>query len=56
MGKPRKRQDNYIYAYYQKIKNGSVVVGRWIELLYEYIIRGLDEKQFFFDSRRQTKR
>lgn len=55
MGKPRKRQDNYIYAYYQKIKNGSVIVGHWIELLYEYIIKGLDEKRFFFDQQKANK-
>ena len=45
-------KDNYIYAYYQAIKNGTVTVGRWIELLYEYIIKGLEEKSFFFDQKK----
>lgn len=45
-------KDNYIYAYYQKIKDGSIVVGRWIQLIYEYIIDGLNKKQFFFDQKR----
>lgn len=43
-------KDNYIYAYYQKIKNGSVCVGRWIRLIYEYLVRGLEEKRFYFDA------
>ena len=44
--------ESYIYAYYQDIKDGSVVVGRWIRLLYEYIVRGLEEKLFFYDAKK----
>jgi len=44
--------DNYILAYYQQIRNGSVVVGRWIRALYEYIVDGLDKKLFFFDQKK----
>ena len=44
--------ESYIYAYYQDIKDGSVVVGRWIQLLYEYIVRGLEEKKFFYDAKK----
>lgn len=44
--------ESYIYAYYQQIKNGSVVVGRWIRLVYEYIVQGLEEKRFFFDQKK----
>ena len=36
---------NYIYAYYQGIKDGSIVVGRWIELVYEYLVKGLGDKE-----------
>ena len=43
---------NYIYSYYQQIRDGSVTVGRWIALVYEYLIRGLDEKTFFFDQKK----
>lgn len=39
---------NYIRTYYQAIKDGSVVVGKWILLLYEYIIKGLEDKSFFY--------
>jgi len=44
--------DNYIYAYYQGIKDGTIAVGRWIFLLYEYLVKGLEAKQFFFDQKR----
>ena len=43
---------NYILEYFQDIKDGSVAVGHWIRLLYEYIVRGLDEKRFSFDQRK----
>ena len=46
------RGESYIYAYYQDIKDGSVVVGRWVRLIYEYIIRGLEEKRFFYDAKK----
>jgi len=44
--------ENWIHAYYQDIKDGSVTVGRWVQLLYEYIVRGLEEKRFFFDQKK----
>ena len=44
--------ESYIHAYYQDIIDGSVVVGRWVRLLYEYIIHGLEEKRFFFDPKK----
>lgn len=43
---------NYIYQYYQKIQDGSIVVGEWIRLAYEYIIHGLENKSFFFDAKK----
>ena len=45
-------EENYIFAYYQRIKNGSVTVGRWVMLIYEYFVKGLEEKQFFFDQKK----
>ena len=42
--------DNWIYKYYQDIKSEKVVVGRWIKLVYEYIIHGLENKELFFDQ------
>ena len=49
------KQTNYILAYYQAIKNGEVTVGRWIELLYEYIIKGLENESFFYDQKKAHK-
>ena len=46
--------DNYIYTYYQGIKNGTFVVGQWIARVYEYIVHGLEEKRFFFDQKKAT--
>ena len=43
---------NWIYAYYQGIKNGTYCVGRWIQLIYEYLIEGLEKKSFFFEAKR----
>ena len=41
---------NWIYTYYQGIKNGTYLTGQYVRLLYEYLIKGLQEKQFFFDG------
>lgn len=45
-------KDNWIYTYYQGIKNGKYTVGKWIELVYEYIVHGFEEKRFFFDAKK----
>lgn len=46
--------DNYILTYYQGIKDGTFAVGQWIRLIYEYLIRGLEEKWFFFDNKKAS--
>ena len=52
MKKKKASEDNYIFAYYQKIKDGTITVGKWIRLIYEYLVNGLEEKQFFFDQKK----
>ena len=47
--------DNYIFAYYQAIEDGSIVVGQWIKRFYRYIVKGLQEQSFFFDQKRASK-
>ena len=47
-----KAGDNYIFTYYQGIKDGTYCVGRYIRTIYEYLIEGLQKKQFFFDGRK----
>ena len=45
-------EENAILAYYQGIRDGSIVVGRWVRMLYETIIEGLESKRWFFDQRK----
>ena len=45
-------KDNSIYAYYQGIKNGKYTVGEWIERIYDYIVKGLQDKLFYFDQKK----
>lgn len=47
--------DNHIFAYYQQITEGSVVVGKWIELLYERIVEQLQKKELFYDNAKANK-
>lgn len=47
--------DNYILKYYQSIQDGSAVVGKWIRLFYEYIIKGLESQQFIFDQKKANR-
>ena len=47
--------NNHIYEYYQGIQDGSIVVGRWIRLWYEFIIKGLETGLFVFDSKKAGK-
>lgn len=44
--------DNFIYAYYQKIKSGEIVVGKWVMLLYEKLVAGLESKEYIFDPKK----
>ena len=44
--------DNYIFTYYQGIKNGTYIVGKWVKLLYEYLINGIEKKDFYFDNKK----
>lgn len=47
--------NNYILAYYQAMQDGSVVVGKWIRLFFEYIVKGLQTQSFFFDPKKANK-
>ena len=53
MARPSKKsEDNWIYAYYQAINDGSILVGGYIHKLYEYLVQGLHTKEFFFDGKK----
>lgn len=47
--------NNFILEYYQGIQDGSIVVGKWIKLFYEYIIKGLEKQSFYFDQKKANK-
>ena len=46
--------ENAILAYYQGIREGSIVVGKWIRLLYEMILDGIEDKTWFFNQRKAS--
>lgn len=47
--------NNYIFEYYQGLKDGTQVAGKWIHKWYEYIVKGLKKKAFFFDQKKANK-
>ena len=47
--------DDYILQYYQQIKDGSVIVGKWIQLWYEYIINGLETGAFVYNHKKARR-
>lgn len=46
---------NYILERYQRIKNGTDIEGKHIVQWYEYIIRGLEHRSFYFDQKKANK-
>lgn len=44
--------ENFIFSYYQQIQDGSVIVGKWVRLAYEMIIKGLEKKAFFYNHKK----
>lgn len=47
--------DNYILTYYQAIKDGSIVVGRWVRLLYEGIVASFERKETYYNQKEADK-
>ena len=47
--------DNYILAYYQQIKDGSIKVNKWVRLLYTQIVKGLEDGRFYYSNKLATK-
>lgn len=47
--------DNYILTYYQGIRDGSITVGRWIRLLYERLVDGIDSGEYIFDQKKANR-
>ena len=47
--------NNYIYEYYQKITDGTIIVGRWIKVWYKYVVDGLEKGLFHFYPKKAQK-
>ena len=43
---------NWIYKYYQGIKDGTFTVSKWIRLVYEYLVHGIENKEFYYDAKK----
>lgn len=44
--------DNYIFEYYQAIKDGSLNVGRWVLKLYELIVHGIEDGTYIYSAKK----
>lgn len=44
--------NNYIFEYYQQIKDGRILVGKWVLRLYELIIHGIENGTFQYDAKK----
>ena len=51
----RKSKDNWIYTYYQQVKNGTITAGQYIEDILEYLVHGLESKLFFYDQSKANR-
>ena len=47
--------ENYIYQYYQKINDGSIVAGKWIHMLYKRIVDGIESGEYHLDLKKANK-
>ena len=46
---------NYIYEYYQKINDGTIIVGKWVKLVYDIIIDDIKNKKYTYDAKKAKK-
>ena len=56
MGPKRGNMEDYILTYYQQIKDGRIIAGKWILLLYEYVVKGLEDGLFFYDIKKAHRK
>ena len=47
--------ENHILAYYQQIKNGTVAAGKWIQLIYERIVKGIESGEYIYNAQLAEK-
>lgn len=46
---------NHIREYYDKIQSCEVVVGKWIRLVFDYLIKKIDDGTIIFDEKKANK-
>lgn len=46
---------NYIEEYHEKITNGSIIVGKWIRLLYDTVTDRIESGEYIFDEKKADK-
>ncbi len=46
---------NYIYEYYYGIKDGTYTVGKWIRLLYEIVVQGIESGEVIYNAKKANK-
>ena len=46
---------NYIYEYFSGIQTGKYTVGKWVRLIYEIVIAGLECGEYFFNAKKANK-
>ena len=47
--------ENYILSYYQDIKEGTAVVSKWVNKVYELIVHGIEDGTYTFDAKKANK-
>lgn len=47
--------DNFILAYYQRIRSGEEAVGFWIRALYEIVVTGIENGTYIFSQKKANK-
>lgn len=43
---------NYILSYYQQIRDGRITVGKWVDLIYQRLVEGLESKEYSYDAKK----
>ena len=44
------RPVNWITEYNKQIKSGKIVAGKWVKLIYAYLVEGLRKRRFYYDA------
>lgn len=47
--------ENFILSYYQDIKEGTAVVSKWVNKVYELIVHGIEDGKYTFDAKKANK-